>query len=63
MAGDWDEIKTKDKIKEAQTNVIRVLSENSEKKEFIGQTSEGIKIKITTYTNFNNNILTAFPEP
>ena len=52
-----------DKIKEAQTNVIRVLSENSEKKEFIGQTSEGIKIKITTYTNFNNNILTAFPEP
>jgi hypothetical protein len=32
MAGDWDEVKTMDKIKEAQTNVIRVLSENSEKK-------------------------------
>jgi hypothetical protein len=51
-----------DKIKEAQTNVIRVLSENSGKKEFIGQTSEGIKIKITTYTNFNNNIYSAFPD-
>ncbi len=58
----WDELKTMDKIKEAQNNVVKVVTENSGTKVIIGQTSEGIKIRITTYTQFNNNIYTAYPD-
>ncbi|HRI02057.1 MAG TPA: EndoU domain-containing protein, partial [Saprospiraceae bacterium] len=58
----WDELKTMDKIREAQNNIVKVISENSGTKVILGQTAEGIKIRITTYSKFNNNIYTAFPD-
>lgn len=57
----WNEMKTMDKIREAQNNVIEVVTENSGTKVIVGQTAEGIKIRITTYPQYKNNIYTAYP--
>jgi hypothetical protein len=57
----WDEVKTMDKIKEAANNKIDDLYQDAKVYTFIGQTSEGIKIRITIWKKYDN-IYSAFPD-
>lgn len=52
-----------DKIKEAAENIKENILQNSGQHTFIGETVEGIRIKITKYnTASGNKIYSAYPD-
>lgn len=57
---DWDELEVMNKIAEANDNVKIVITNTSNKYEFIGETSDGLEVLIVRYPQYENKIGTAF---